>query len=122
MFLGVNRLVGCCAVLYCFGTAPLLRGADRESPNPAPQTLSKIDKDLLNDISRRSFRYFLEQTDPRTGLVFDRAFTNGKPVEDRLSHRRVASIAATGFGLTAFASPQITVGLAARWLASECSR
>src|SRR6266851_2440418 len=90
MFLGVNRLVGCCAVLCCLGTDPLLRGADRESPNPAPQTLSKIDKDLLNDISRRSFRYFLEQTDPRTGLVFDRAFTNGGPAEPQASgeHRR----------------------------------
>src|SRR5258708_33774195 len=98
MFLGINRLVGCCAVLYCFGTAPLLRGADRESPNPTSQTLSRIDKDLLNDISRRSFRYFLEQTDPRTGLVFDRAFTNGRPVLDPLSHTPVPSIAAPGFG------------------------
>jgi len=117
MFLGVNRLVGCCAVLYCFGTAPLVRGADRESPNPAPQTLSKIDKDLLNDISRRSFRYFLEQTDPRTGLVFDRAFTNGKPVVDPLSHKRVASIAATGFGLTA-----LCIAADHRWIGREVAR
>ncbi len=117
MFLGVNRLVVCCAVLCCLGTAPLLRGTDREPPNPAPQTLSKIAKDLLDDISRRSFRYFLEQTDPRTGLVFDRAFTNGKPVEDRLSHRRVASIAATGFGLTAFC-----IAADHRWIGREMAR
>src|SRR5713101_3966197 len=117
MFLGVNRLVGCCAVLYCFGTAPLVRGADRESPDPAPQTLSQIDKDLLDDISRRSFRYFLEQTDPRTGLVLDRAFTNGRPVEDRLNRGRVASIAATGFGLTAFC-----IAADHRWIGREMAR
>ena len=42
-------------------------------------TLRKIDVDLLDDISRRSFRYFWEQASPRTGLVFDRAISLGPP-------------------------------------------
>jgi hypothetical protein len=62
--------------------------------------LSKIDNDLLDDISRRSFRYFWQNTDPRTGLVLDRARFDGKP-EDVSWHENVSSISATGFGLTA---------------------
>jgi hypothetical protein len=62
--------------------------------------LSRIDNDLLDDISRRSFRYFWENTDPHTGLVLDRARFDGK-AEDVSWHNNVSSIAATGFGLTA---------------------
>jgi len=64
--------------------------------------LSREDIDLLDDISRRSFRYFWEWTDPNTGLTLDRARTDGQP-EDNPNHVHVASIAATGFALTAFA-------------------
>ena len=78
----------------------LLHASDQEPPSPtAAKVLSKLDNDLVDDISRRSFRYFWEQTNARTGLVLDRAYTNGKAEEKT---ERVASIAATGFGLTAF--------------------
>ena len=63
------------------------------------QTLRKIDVDLLDDISRRSFHYFWEQASPRTGLVFDRAISLGPSKDANRGH--VVSIAATGFGLTA---------------------
>lgn len=61
--------------------------------------LSQSDNAFLEDLSRRVFRYFLEQADPNTGLVLDRARADGSPHDER--HRNVASIAATGFGLTA---------------------
>lgn len=61
--------------------------------------LSASDAEFLEDLSSRSFQYFLEQTDPQTGLVLDRARTDGS-VHDE-DHRHTASIAATGFGLTA---------------------
>jgi hypothetical protein len=78
----------------------LLHASDQEPSSPtAAKVLSKLDNDLVDDISRRSFRYFWEQTNARTGLVLDRAYTNGKAEEKT---ERVASIAATGFGLTAF--------------------
>lgn len=57
------------------------------------------DKAFLEDLSRRSFIYFWEQSDPQTGLVLDRARTDGSPHD--ATHRNIASIAATGFGLTA---------------------
>src|SRR5690349_21537191 len=53
---------------------------------------------FLEDLSHRSFQYFWEQADPNTGLVPDRARMDGKPLD--ADHQNVASIAATGFGLT----------------------
>ena len=54
---------------------------------------------FLEDLQQRSFRYFWEQADPNTGLVPDRARMDGLTLP--ASHQNVASIAATGFGLTA---------------------
>jgi hypothetical protein len=53
------------------------------------------DDDLLDQIERRACRYFYEMADPDTGLVRDRAAT------DETYSPSVASIAATGFGLSA---------------------
>src|SRR5205085_5584224 len=54
---------------------------------------------FLDDLQQRSFRYFWEQANPHTGLVPDRARIDGSTLP--ASHQDVASIAATGFGLTA---------------------
>jgi hypothetical protein len=62
-------------------------------------SLSARDEALLEDLQRRSFRYFLEQSNRGTGLVLDRARTDATPHDE--NHRNIASIAATGFGLTA---------------------
>jgi hypothetical protein len=56
---------------------------------------------FLDDVSRRAVRFFLEQADPATGLVLDRARSWGDRVYG--SAANVASIAATGFGLSALA-------------------
>jgi hypothetical protein len=62
--------------------------------------LTPDDDHLLDDLSRRAFLYFWEQADPRTGLVLDRAAVDG---QQRTSHSlNVASMAATGFALTAY--------------------
>src|SRR4026207_2166690 len=53
---------------------------------------------FIDDLQQRSFRYFWEQADPQTGLVPDRARMDGSALPS--SHQNVASIAATGFGLT----------------------
>src|SRR5262245_16324834 len=53
---------------------------------------------FIDDLQQRSFRYFWEQADSQTGLVPARARMDGLPLPD--SHQNVASIAATGFGLT----------------------
>jgi hypothetical protein len=67
--------------------------------SPAPQhSIAASDEAFLEDLEHRSFRYFWEQGDPHTGLVLDRTRTDGSPADE--NHRSVASIAATGFGLT----------------------
>ena len=53
---------------------------------------------FIDDLQQRSFRYFWEQADPQTGLVPDRARMDGSALD--ATHQNVASIAATGFGLT----------------------
>jgi hypothetical protein len=57
--------------------------------------LSTMDLDLIDDISRRSFLYFSEQTNAKTGLTLDRA-----PLDSHGETNGIASIAATGFALT----------------------
>ena len=61
---------------------------------PLTQISSAMDL-LLDDIENRGVSYFYEQAHPTTGLVRDHAPAVG------LSDSRVASIAATGFGLSA---------------------
>ena len=85
--------------------------------DPKPEVkLSAPDRDLLDDLSRRSFRYFWDQTDPHTGLVRDRALTLEGPA-DANADPNIASIAATGFGLTAFC-----IGADRRWVSYDVAR
>src|ERR1700686_3159900 len=61
-----------------------------------PQAASPLrDDPFLEELERANFRFFWEQANPETGLVRDR-FNVRKPDKSEL-----ASIAATGFGLTA---------------------
>lgn len=64
------------------------------APRAPGHALGPEDDAFLEDLSRRAFMFFWEQADPDTGIVRDRARTDGRPVND------VGSIAAVGFGLT----------------------
>lgn len=61
--------------------------------------LSAADDAFLEDLSRRAFLFFWEQSDPHTGLVLDRVGTAGMQTVGRSLD--VASTALTGFFLTA---------------------
>ena len=58
-------------------------------------TLSAEDDQFLNDVENASFLFFWEQGSPNTGMVKDRCNVHNP------SQMSAASIAATGFGLTA---------------------
>jgi hypothetical protein len=101
-----------CALCICARTtlAQNRKAADPQTSSPNPQSairnphsarykFSQSDQQFLEDLSRRSFLYFWEQANPGTGLVLDRARADGSSHDE--THRNVASIAATGFGLTA---------------------
>ena len=65
----------------------------------ACETVAPPDEAFLDDLQRRGCLYFVEQASPHTGQVLDRArWVNSTGA---LDPRRMASIAATGFGLTA---------------------
>ncbi len=86
----------------CLPLAPLLSAVDapdqqhaKPANPPSISTLSDADRDFLYELECLTFRYFWEQTNPATGLVKDRS--NVRTPND---NGVVASIAATGFGLT----------------------
>ncbi len=81
-------------VLIAFSTSSYSQSRTNHS-------LSPQDDAFLEDLSKRSFRYFWEQADPETGLVADRARASGAPYDKTHASFDVASSAATGFGLTA---------------------
>lgn len=88
------------------------------SAYPQKRTLlSPSDDAFLEDLSRRSFRFFWEQADPRTGLVADRARANGTSYDKSHPSINIASSAATGFGLTA-----LCIGAERGWVDRQAAR
>ncbi len=83
----------------------LVATASRAQPAPLPgllnarpgATLSAADDAFLDELQRASFRFFVEQGHPVTGLVRDRARADGTPSEGK------ASVAASGFALSSWA-------------------
>jgi hypothetical protein len=65
----------------------------------ATTPLTTSDETLLDDLERRGCLYFAEQASPHNGQVLDRA--RWVDSTGMLDSRRMASIAATGFGLSA---------------------
>ncbi|WP_433966913.1 hypothetical protein [Tunturiibacter gelidiferens] len=87
------------AILSGFAAAPL-QAQQATSPQPAyTRLLSDEDLAFLEEMERAGCLYFTEQADPATGQVLDRA-TN-KTATGEFDQHFAASIAATGFGLTA---------------------
>src|ERR1700733_14987944 len=66
-------------------------------PTPADKaaTFSAEEEQFLDDLERANFLFFWEQASPETGLIKDRA--NARATDSSI----VASLASTGFGLTA---------------------
>jgi len=77
------------AAAGAWGLIPRLRASEANTP------FSSDDEQLLEDIQHANFLFFWEQANPKTGLIRDRFTVRGT---DKGS---VASIASTGFGLTA---------------------
>jgi hypothetical protein len=83
--------------------------------SPRSITLASSDEAFLEDLGRRSFRYFWDQADLGTGLVLDRSRCDGTLVPGR--NLRVASTALTGFYLTA-----LCIGAERQWKSRNACR
>jgi beta-glucosidase len=86
-------------------------GAATESPvaiDAAPKVpqptaaVSPEDDAFLEDLSKRTFQYFWERTNPKNGLTLDRAPADGSPRDPKHRSHNIASIAATGFALSGY--------------------
>jgi hypothetical protein len=91
--------LGGCVSLANMGLLPASAALKSAIVNPAtdpvPASSSLRDDPLLEELERGNFRFFWEQANPETGLVRDRCNVRQPNKSD------LASIAATGFGLTA---------------------
>jgi hypothetical protein len=90
--------LGLCGIIGRSGIFSLpAAAAETQAPPPAPESpgLSPEDDQFLEELERQSFQFFWEQAGPQSGLIRDRCnvLANDNSI--------VASIAATGFGLTA---------------------
>lgn len=66
---------------------------DPQTP-PGAKVFTSEDHAFLDDLQKRGIQYFLDEADPETGLMPDRARAEGGHVNE------IASIASVGFGLT----------------------
>jgi hypothetical protein len=81
------------AELSLFGLSQSPPAVPAQAPTQGP--FSPEDDAFLNELEKATFQYFWDQANPKTGLVKDRCNTRAD------DGGIVASIAATGFGLTA---------------------
>ncbi len=101
----MRQVAGLSAALPLGSALPLL-GQDAQqqappqqhttpAPYPVPSSLTEDDENFLNGLEHANFQFFWDQTNPETGLTKDRC--NVRTKDTTLA----ASIASTGFGLTA---------------------
>ena len=81
------------------GLAALPAFAALPAAHPQGSPLAAADDAFLDDLERRACLYFIEQASPVNGQVLDRARAENST--GQRDPRRLASIAATGFGLSA---------------------
>ncbi len=109
-----NAFIIILSALLVLAAGPLARAeGGTESINTKTETNSAVytmppqDREFILELEKRSFTYFTEQADRNTGLVRDRARADGS------AGGEVASIAATGFGLTA-----LCIGASHGWISA----
>ncbi|HXA66470.1 MAG TPA: glucoamylase family protein [Bryobacteraceae bacterium] len=105
----MTRIAICSGVVLLAAVLTVLSVSLPSEAAPSPSVISIQDRAFLEDVEHRGVLYFWEQTDPATGLVLDRADVAGGRAKG--PSRNIASLAATGFGLTA-----ICIGAQRGWI------
>ena len=86
-------------VTCCFQTTLAAQSVKKEAKK---YQTTAIEDALLEDLSRRSFLFFWEQSDANTGLTLDRSRADGTPLPQNHPSNNIASSASTGFALTSY--------------------
>jgi hypothetical protein len=101
-----------CVLVLSASSGPERHGrtavASTDSNPPGKTQMTTADEQFLDELERRSFLYFWEQTNSNNGMVPDRARADGS------GGRNVASTAGIGFGLSA-----LCVGVFRGWITHE---
>ena len=92
-----------------------LAGAALPALGGTSRKISPEDDRFLDDLSRRTFQYFWEYTDPDTGMTRGRAKADGVPYDP--NRRDIGSIAVTGFGLAG-----LCIGAERGWVKQDEAR
>lgn len=100
----ITALTLCALFLSCTTRSA---GVGAASPDPAPGKRRAVQHraSLLDDVQRRTFQWFWDTTNPENGLV-----------PDRWPTQSFSSIAAVGFGLTAY-----PIGAERGWITREAA-
>src|ERR1043166_9798600 len=96
--------VACGALSACMRAASVVSapsGSESTSYQPSP-----AESGFIDTLSRRTFEFFWETTNPRNGLT-----------PDRWPTKSFSSVAAVGFGLTAY-----TIGVERGWVPRQAAR
>ncbi|HEX8921017.1 MAG TPA: hypothetical protein VF766_06045, partial [Pyrinomonadaceae bacterium] len=99
--LSLCLLASCACLVQSVPSAVAQQTGGGLAPKLSTKRLSAQDDAFLEDLSRRAFLYFQDHADLNTGLVLDRARTDGAAHDAKHPSHNIASSAATGFGLTA---------------------
>ncbi len=108
MVLGL-RIIPALAILFGFGCGGEPRASDRAGGAAAEKGVERApdagEAAFLDDVQERTFRFFWDLSDPRTGLT-----------PDRFPTKSFASISATGFALTAY-----PIGIERGWVERDAA-
>jgi hypothetical protein len=112
------RLTACLVAFMCLGVrCSVIRCSVSGRSDPNTEHLNtehrtpSTPERLTPEIAHRAFLFFRDETDPHTGLTKDRARLNGS------DSYTVASIAATGYALTA-----LPIGVENGWISRDAAR
>jgi len=90
--MSLKKLHALCAGILAFALTPAAPGAPARAPTPQDfASLPKSQRAMIEDLERRTFDWFWDSADPKNGLV-----------PDHYPGESFSSIAAVGFGLTAY--------------------
>ena len=114
----VSTLLAGSGLLAIAWLSALAAGQDRKQPPASAKTsatLSAEDDAFLGDLSRRSFQFLWDASDPNTGITREHVYWDGSayPIEKR----DVGSTGATGFTVTA-----LCIGAEHGWVPREKAR
>ncbi|MDQ3180518.1 MAG: hypothetical protein M3Q33_08360 [Acidobacteriota bacterium] len=99
-FLHLSYFLTLFFIMLSFAGFATAQNRKDEKQKPKVYQLTPTDKTFLEDLERRAFLYFWEQSDAETGLTLDRARTDGTAHPSSHPSYNIASIGAEGFGLS----------------------